>query len=177
MKTFILIHIFAPLRIVLRLTNSKRNKTLGIYISKQINKRTKPAHYYLSICNRTIHPPPVRIPMDLQHAYSQYYAPSSKYLYLLRQLQNLPRHRRFHRNRPTCFAKIGAILVGRHRRCRRFSEVLQLPRLTMKRTRKKTRHRYLLHCQAKRYLLFHCTNKKHHRQFASLACPQVQPAQ
>ena len=45
-----------------------------------------------------------------------------------RQLQNLPRHRRFHRNRPTCFAKIGAILVGRHRRCRRFNEVLQLPR-------------------------------------------------
>ena len=44
-----------------------------------------------------------------------------------RQLQNLPRHRRFHRNRPTCFAKIGAILVGRHRRCRRFNEVLQLP--------------------------------------------------
>ena len=35
--------------------------------------------------------------------------------------------RRFHRNRPTCFAKIGAILVGRHRRCRRFNEVLQLP--------------------------------------------------
>ena len=48
-------------------------------------------------------------------------------LTLLRQLQNLPRHRRFHRNRPTCFAKIGAILVGRHRRCRRFNEVLQLP--------------------------------------------------
>ena len=46
----------------------------------------------------------------------------------MRQLQNLPRHRRFHRNRPTCFAKIGAILVGRHRRCRRFNEVLQLPR-------------------------------------------------
>ena len=45
----------------------------------------------------------------------------------MRQLQNLPRHRRFHRNRPTCFAKIGAILVGRHRRCRRFNEVLQLP--------------------------------------------------
>ena len=49
---------------------------------------------------------------------------------LLRQLQNLPRHRRFHRNRPTCFAKIGAILVGRHRRCRRFNEVLQLPLFT-----------------------------------------------
>ena len=47
----------------------------------------------------------------------------------MRQLQNLPRHRRFHRNRPTCFAKIGAILVGRHRRCRRFNEVLQLPLL------------------------------------------------
>ena len=47
----------------------------------------------------------------------------------MRQLQNLPRHRRFHRNRPTCFAKIGAILVGRHRRCRRFNEVLQLPHL------------------------------------------------
>ena len=46
---------------------------------------------------------------------------------LKRQLQNLPRYRRFHRNRPTCFAKIGAILVGRHRRCRRFNEVLQLP--------------------------------------------------
>ena len=46
----------------------------------------------------------------------------------MRQLQNLPRHRRFHRNRPTCFAKIGAIQVGRHRRCRRFNEVLQLPR-------------------------------------------------
>ena len=45
----------------------------------------------------------------------------------MRQLQNLPRHRRFHRNRPTCFAKIGATLVGRHRRCRRFNEVLQLP--------------------------------------------------
>ncbi|MGN0889100.1 MAG: hypothetical protein ACI4UY_09495 [Kiritimatiellia bacterium] len=41
--------------------------------------------------------------------------------------------RRFHRNRPTCFAKIGAILVGRHRRCRRFNEVLQLPQqLTLK---------------------------------------------
>ena len=47
-----------------------------------------------------------------------------------RQLQNLPRHRRFHRNRPTCFANIGAILVGRHRRCRRFNEVLQLPLMT-----------------------------------------------
>ena len=46
----------------------------------------------------------------------------------MRQLQNLPRHRRFHRNRPTCFAKIGAIQVGRHRRCRRLNEVLQLPR-------------------------------------------------
>ena len=41
--------------------------------------------------------------------------------------------RRFRRNRPTCFAKIGAILVGRHRRCRRFNEVLQLPQqLTLK---------------------------------------------
>ena len=49
------------------------------------------------------------------------------WFFLKRQLQNLPRHRRFHRSRPTCFAKIGAILVGRHRRCRRFNEVLQLP--------------------------------------------------
>ena len=35
--------------------------------------------------------------------------------------------RRFHRNRPTCFAQLGATPVGRPRPCRRLTEALHSP--------------------------------------------------